>query len=1057
MGRDHFQSRFLRIFGAGLFLFLPLQLKAENQKSVLKIPSVAEHAQKQNAPPEKGGIFILVFKADQPVRDFHIRLGSRSLRTNEDGFVSVEEIPGLHKLHFPGLEREVTVSVQSKSETEVIINLNEQSRDASIQKTEPTAPAIALPKLEDSEGQLLRFQVLEKNTRSPLSEVPLRVKGYSGQMLTDSEGRAYVRLPSGKHSVSIISSRHSVLLKEIEVQSFESGVTQELAFELTPRGSELEEFVVLSPQNKGSMAALVEVRRKATAVSEVLGSEQMSRQGDSDAASSLRRVTGLTLMGGKYVYVRGLGERYSAVQLNGLSLPSPEPARRVVPLDLFPASILESIVVQKSFSAQQPGEFGGGLVQLQTKSLPEKFFARISIGQQLLDESDRWTYAGSSNDWTGQDDGTRALPREIGTALSSGRRLIEKNMSFPQGFTKEELKAFGASLKKNYNLQKTSESSPPNMTLGLGNKWEQGSLKLGATSALLYNAETEISQESVASVDSPQVGKLEVTEEGQSEISGKDLKLGGMLALGSEFGKDHQIHGTLIELRHTTDEVSVQTSSGSGINDFERRRTRTEWVQRNLSIRQLTGEHRFSSESFRPFGISWRLGLSEAHRDAPDAKEYHYRKLTATDPYKLDPEVSGNLRTFSQLVDQTREQGLDFTLPIDEMPGESFQIKVGVNQIRRERKSDTFRLQYVKDYLSGQEPDLTKSPDVIFSENQNWILVNQTGMADSYKGLQTLQAQYLQTDWSFQKDWDLVLGGRNEESLQEVRTFYYYAADDAQSLGSLRTRNVLPSYSLVWKPTEKVRARWAYSETVSRPDFRELSSVRYIDDETGYEAKGNNQLKGTVITNLDQRWEYYFAPDEFVSFGVFQKDFVNPIEDVFEPMAGTLLKVPQNALSAQNRGAELEGRTSLRSLNRSLRRWSVLGNYSLIDSKVEIDPLKAANLTTKHRSLQGQSPYVVNLQLLYERPAKGLTGALLYNVIGARITEVGTDSRPDIYEQPFHQVDFVASKKWKKTNASLTFKAKNILDPEIKATQGEHTVRSSKRGRAFSVGLSIII
>jgi outer membrane receptor protein involved in Fe transport len=514
---------------------------------------------------------------------------------------------------------------------------------------------------------------------------------------------------------------------------------------------------------------------------------------------------------------------------------------------------------------------------------------------------------------------------------------------------------------------------------------------------------------------------------------------------------DHQFRAVLLGLRHNTDLAVTQEVSGTGVNDYARRRTRTEWVERDMLVGQLKGTHRLGGTKEKPLSLDWRAGRSQAQRNSPDMKEYTYRKIGPQDPFRIDPEVSGNLRTYNELQDQSDEWGLDLTVPFEVQKVGSIQWKLGFSDIRRVRDADTFRLQFIKDYLAGEEPDLTRSPDEIFADQTKWRLVNQTQSADSYRGQSSIQAFATSALWQPSSAWEGSVGYRLEEATNDVATFFYFNPDDIQSRGTNTARNLLPSYSLVWKPNDSIRARLAYGESVARPDFRELSTVRYIDNETGFEAKGNTELLPTVIRHVDHRWEYYFKEDEYLSVGVFYKQFDNPIEDVFQPAAGSLIKVPQNALRAENRGAEIESRFSLRRLNRELRRWSLVANYSWIQSEVELDPRRVANLTTRNRPLQGQSPYVVNIQLQYDRPAQGTQAALLYNVLGPRITEVGTDQRPDIYEQPFHQVDFVLNQKLS-TNWQWQFRARNLLDPEVRATQGTEVVRATLRGRFYSMG-----
>lgn len=801
------------------------------------------------------------------------------------------------------------------------------------------------------------------------------------------------------------------------------------------------EILVLAPQSRVSLSALLEVRKKSSGVAEVLGSEQMSRQGDSDAASSLRRVTGLTLKDGKYVFVRGLGDRYSSVQLNGFNLPSPEPSRKVVPLDLFPTQILDQVLVQKSYNSRFNGEFGGGLIQLETKSKPQANLTQVGIGMSSSSFDDVLTYQGGKTDVWGVDDGTRQIPTSIRQALNSGKKIIES--SDPTlGYTKEELRTLGASFRKNYGVFEKSMQPNPNLNLGVSLKGEQEKLQWGLSTSLSSVSSLDVVEKKVSQVDVPRPGELTLSETGSVDEYEVDRKLSLIVDTNVSYAKEHNLRLTLLGVRHSTDETSVKESSGPGVNDFSRRRTRTEWTERHLEVQQLQSLHQLTSD----VELKLMLGRAQIRRENPDQKEVNYRRRTENDVYQLDPEVSGNLRSFSGLSEESQDLAMQFKIQKT-----NWKVALGAGTNLRERKSDTYRFQYIKDYLAGSEPDLTLDPDTIFNQSENWILVNQTGSADSYTGNHRVQHAFIDSQTQLTENLELAAGLRAEDSKQKVQTYFYFDTNQAQSLGESRGTDLLPSYSLVWKPSEAWRVRLAYGETLARPDFRELSTVRYIDEETGYEAKGNPQLKPAVIQNLDQRVEYYFEADEYLSLGAFYKKFLNPIEDVFQPVAGSLLKVPMNARAAENRGVELESRVSFRRLSRELRRWSLISNLSFIDSQIQLDQSATSQLTSSKRPLQGQSPFIINLGLYYDRPAQGLQGGLLYNVMGRRITEVGTDQRPDIYEEPYHQLDLVMSQKISK-GPSLSFKIKNLLDRDVQSKQGGLVIRSHKKGTDYSMG-----
>lgn len=823
-----------------------------------------------------------------------------------------------------------------------------------------------------------------------------------------------------------------------------------------PAESEIEEFVVLTPRFKGSVAALVEIRRSSSAVAEVLGSEQMARQGDSDAGSSLRRLAGLTLVGGKYVYVRGLGERYSSVQMNGLSLPSPEPSRRVVPLDLFPTAVLESVIVQKSSSPELPAEFGGGLIQMKTRSLPEKFFARASVSAEFADNSGRLAYKGGASDWIGTDDGTRAMPANVFSALASGKKLNENTPpAFVDGFSAEQLQEFGRSLPNIWNVRKTSQGLPPGLAIATGNSWKFADVNIGAATSLLTNTNAGVIKRDSRKYNVGAGDELVEDKSARVESSEIERSLGATLDLGGAYRKDQRLAFTGLFVRSASDAVRVEESSSPSDSVSQRKTTELEWVERELFVQQLQGSHKVAGLMENAPEFNWRAGLSQARRLAPDTRQYVY--LMRSQVYELNLDTTGNRRVYGELTDRSQEIGIDVLFQPKSSLWTDFKFRAGMGRITRERRSDTYRLHFKSRFSDPAQMDLTRPPETLFAPTQigpdGFVLTNLTESADSFVADSAIDSIFSSIEVSPMPSWTFSTGLRQEKSRQEVSTFYYYAPQSPTSLAGLRNRDLLPAHAITWKPNPTVRARLAYSETLARPDARELSTVPFIDTESGYETVGNNELEITVIKNVDHRWEYYFNNDEYVSIGAFYKQFDKPVEDVFEP-SPNLRKTFANARSAENRGLEFESRVAFRRLTRGLRRWTLLTNTSLIESKVRLAP--GTLVTNSDRPLQGQSPYVINVQLQYDRPPWGLTSTLLYNVIGARISEVGTNRRPDVYEQQFHQLDWVTSVRVFK-NGNLGVKAKNLLDPVARSLQGGRMVREERKGRAVGLSLAVTI
>lgn len=804
-----------------------------------------------------------------------------------------------------------------------------------------------------------------------------------------------------------------------------------------------DEIVVLAPRAKGSVSELLEYRKNSNQVSEVMGSEQMARQGDSDAAASLRRVTGLTLMDGKFVYIRGLSDRYSGAILNGTGLPSPEPGRRVVPLDLFPSSLLESVQVQKSYSADLPAEFGGGLIQMKTKSIPTKPFVKASVAAEVIQSE-----SGSVSDTS-----DRQMPGFLNSGLRSGRRILENTPPVViDGFSKEEIQRMGQELPENYGVSKYEGSSIPNLLVTAGSVYDPGPWRTGGSFSLIRNQDHNYRQIKSRKFNVGSSNQLVLDENAQIQKSESEIKTGLGVDYGLEILKSHKLQFGYLFVRHTQDQVQEKSAELSSDSVKARQITNLDWVQRDLSVSTFRGEH-----EFQDWKLEYRLSKAKARRDAPDAKEYVYVKRDQD--FELNTDTTGNRRVYSELEDSMIEGAVDLSY---EGRIESFgnlKIKSGLFSQNKERNSDVYRLHYKYKFAQGAGPDLRKKPNELFRDDQigpdEWSLTNLTESADSYNGILKNQAAYLMGQVELSSKWVFELGLRDENFNQEVRTYYYYNPNDPTSFSGLKSRHLVPSYLLLYKPDEAWRHRMGYSETLSRPEFRELSTVPFIDDESGYEAVGNSQLKECIIQNWDLRSEFYFNPDEFVSVGLFLKNFRDPIEDVFEP-SPNLRKTYVNTQRAVNRGFEIEARFGLRRLTRELRRWSFASNISLIESKVEIDQSEKSIQTSDIRPLQGQSPYVVNMQLAYDRPLIGIQSTLLYNVIGPRITEVGTNARPDVYEEPFHQLDWTLSQKIGK-NVSFGAKIKNLLNPEAQSRQGDEVVKTSRKGISGSVQFSMAL
>ncbi|MBK7890067.1 MAG: TonB-dependent receptor [Bdellovibrionales bacterium] len=887
----------------------------------------------------------------------------------------------------------------------------------------------------------------------PLSGAKIFVDGSEDALTTDSHGVVETEAAVDS-SVTVLHSRF-----ELERVGVGGVAVTEIEVKLRPASQELEEFRVLAPRVRGGVGALIEVRRKNRGVAEVLGSEQMARSGDSDAAGSLKRVTGLTLVGGRYVYVRGLGERYSSILLNDATLSSPEPARRVVPLDLFPTSVVESLVIEKSYSPELPGEFGGGTIRIGTKPIPDSFFSKISLGAAFGGGAEPETYRGGAMDGLGFDDGTRALPSSVAVATADGRRLKEQNSLFPQGFTPIQLQEMGRSFSNTWSAERANEAPMPSFNFSIGNSSQiTDGLTVGGQGAFLYGSDFDTTEKQAKTLSLGSGGMLSPDAERTVKESSREIRTGltgdAGVSLKTVAG-EQKISSTVMLLRNTEDQVKTATELNA---NGSYRSTGIEWVERQLWVRQLRGEHEIAlSDLFMGLEnrVRWRLSRADAARVAPDVRDHRY--ILENGQYLLSTRADGNQRSYSQLNDQTSEVGGDWRVgrSISEIGRVDFNI--GFASTDRERSSGMRRFHFRDMRPASSNLDLSQSAEEIFvSDNigsEGFQILETTRETDTYRAAQSLVAMSYTVDWKPQDRLRFSAGWRDERSRQDVLTYNLYDPDNMPIRAGLETVDRLPMWAAAWefRPTHQLRA--TYSETVSRPDFKELSVAPYTDEETGQEVVGNNRLKSAVIKNIDFRYEFYPSSDESVSFGFFRKDFEQPIEQIIRPGSDGTLRTFENAKRAENTGVEFESRIRLRRLANSLRRLTVAGNVALIDSKIELSDSNSGVQTSNSRALQGQSPWVVNLQFLYDHRAANVASGLMFNMIGPRIREAAAGGLPDIIEESFAQLDWVSSWDFL-SNASVQLKAKNILDPEASLTQGGVKTLAWRRGRSFSLNLS---
>lgn len=887
----------------------------------------------------------------------------------------------------------------------------------------------------------------------PVPMARVFVRGLPGELVTDRGGTFTAVVPAGKVGLTVVHPAHSPrTLEGVEVPP---GGLVHLELALEPAAAELDSFVVSAPRIVGSTLEVLAERRDTTAVGEILGAEQMSRAGDSSAATALRRVTGVTVIDGRFVYVRGLGERYASALLDGAQLPSPEPERRVVPLDLFPTGLLEGIAIQKSWTPDMPGEFGGGVVQIRTRGFPTEPTARVQLSTavRLSTTFERGLMGqGGPTDIFGFDGGHRDLPDEV-RAASERAPLLERDMFSERGYTDAELERFGELMATDWSPSRGLVPPDLGLTLSGGTSLELGpESRLGVFGSLGYGSAWSLGDELERYFTVGQNGTLELSHVYHFDELDHRVTLSALLVTGLD-DPHHTVRLTSLMNRISSDDARIYEGNNRDVG-APIRVTRLQWVEQMLLTNQLRGTHHLGDPSDPTLTLAWHYALSLATRLEPDRRQTRYDLEDADQVWRLSDRPEGNRRVFSTLSDLAHDLALSAKLRLD-LGDLVTHLTLGLSGLFKDRRVDTRRYRFQhQGPLSRDTTILSLPAEEIFSDQHlgtdGFMLTETTLETDNYTADQVILATFLRWDLELFDGLDLVLGARLEHSSQEVGTFVPFSPNAERIGADLTTLDLLPALALAWEPVEDHIVRLGYAMTVSRPDFRELSPATYNDVTGGRQYFGNPELARATIQHLDLRWEWFPSARDLLSVGGFYKHFEDPIEVVVVPSA-QLSVTFDNASSADNVGLELEARKSLEFIADTLRDLYVAGNLALIHSRISLDGQNTIQ-TNRERPLQGQSPWVVNLQLGWEQAELGTHLTLLWNVFGPRIVEVGALGAPDTYEEPVHQLDLV----WQQSLGDgwdLSFKAQNLLDPPTRLTQGRETLSRQRRGRNLSLAI----
>ncbi len=968
-----------------------------------------------------------------------------------------------------------------------------------------------LGSLSAQEDGKIRGTVTDSLAGEPLMFANVLVKGTDPSIgtQTDLDGNYELTVPPGTYEVEF--SYVGYTTKTIAGVEVEAGEVTVLDLLMTEQSQTLQEVVVQAQRIDRTENALLALQRKATTIQDGISAQEISRYGSSNAAESMKRVTGASVVGGRYVVVRGLSDRYSKAQLNGQTLPSTDPYRNSTQLDLIPANLLDNIIASKTFTPDQPGDFTGGNVDIKTKSFPERFTLSASVGftyntqSSLID--DFLTQEGGSTDWLGYDDGTREIPAIL---QDEEVRDIMNNQNFFSNARNDRGSELEAAI-----IDESVRSVNPQMvpiqdesfvdhsvSLSVGNRFNIGSNDnpLGLLVGLNYRRNYDFYENGAARFFEFRGGGQQGSESTLATFYDlndnqgvENPTVGGLLNLAYKFLGSQKISFNAL-YNHDAENIGrfLEGPYPGALSAGVAQDRTLHFIERELQSYQLTGEHVFGESEIK---FEWGASYVQTTQDEPDLRIFPNirQQREGEDPIFFIDAAEFRLPAhfFRELADDQYLAKGDLTIPFAQEKSKANKIQVGFQYRQKDREftealfnynDSPFAANLTSDINAFFEEDnigllgfLTNEFPAEFVEecpdgegncrNAIGVYLNYFGsssLENSYNGEETVTAGYGMAtyDWGLVK---LIAGARVEQTQISVMSL-----DTTETPGEIDQVNVLPSANLIFRLNDEMNVRASFSQTLARPNMRELAPFSSFDFGSGIRITGNFDLELTSIDNYDLRWEWFPNTGELIAVSFFYKNFRDPIIRAFLPIAANPERTFVNVNEAIVYGGEFEFRKNLGFIGPFFSNMKFNSNFSILTSNVDI-PGQEGDLDTelgqvlrfnpgkgRTRPFQDQSDFLFNVSLNYVDPNVGLDAILSFNYFSERLSANGEGAIPDFFEQPRPTLDFSIRKAF--DPISIKVSLQNLLNPDTQIQQtlnGEDFVITDFRnGREIGLTLS---
>ncbi len=921
---------------------------------------------------------------------------------------------------------------------------------------------------------IIAGKVIDGETGEPMRGATIMITGTKLGAYSDTKGEFRIKkVPAGTYSAKLSFVGYES--KEVTNIAVEEGKTFTINnIVLTIEKKLQEEIVIEATRVNDNAAAILATRKNASSVSDGMSAEEISKTSDGDAGQSLKRVSGVTLVENKYLFVRGVSERYSNTTLNGSSLTSTEPDKKAFAFDMFPSEFLQNVQISKSFTPDLPGNFAGGLVQLNTVDFPSSRSLKVSYSSAFntntnLKDNAYFSSKGGETDWLGMDDGSRKLP----DLVPSTRREVDllRTAALDPDDESGARETYTSLIKSfnDQNLDLDNSTVGPAANSGVNFSYSDiysvGESQLGLISSVNYSNSYQVNNiERNALMAS---GSNFFVSEGAQTT--RNINWGALFNISYKIGTNNSISFRNVYNRSADDESSIVSGQDSAYQFRDYKNFSSQWVEKTLLSSQLVAEHLFPS--LMNSLLNWRLGYSKSTRYEPDYRRIKFdRDLYEIEfnpalPYEPlfvqteygDPNRLG--RFFSDLSDDAVSGAFDITIPMG-------QTKFKVGSLVESRTRDFYARSFAfvpppigSDYgedIRNVINDLNNLNTIFSNEHfridDGFRISEGSRLSDRYDATEFLFATYLMVDAPFaigDEEFRFIGGVRYEDNNQKLNSF---EINDSPVTVERPTQDFLPSLNLMWKVNSSTNLRLAASQTLTRPSLREFAPFQFYDFINQINITGNPNLVRALIQNYDIRYEYFPNPGEVMSVSLFAKTFENAIEETIYPQQSELTKTFANANgTAHNYGIEFEFRKGLGFLTEFLKDFAVNVNLSFINTELNVNQGGVQEI----RQMWGQSPYSLNMAVYYFNPSSETSINIAYNTYGKRIIQVAqigiydfTDSH--IYEMPRNLVDLSIAQPITK-NFEIKLAVRDLLNEDLVWEQGGKRVSSTYKGSTVSL------